>query len=137
MSGKVCAFVKKLNKSPRTEEVLTTAEQLLLWYVADSYNDEAKAAWVGKKAMARDNGLSPRRVNQIVAELVRKEVIWREPRYHENGREQSNWLRFYEFDGEPPHRVKVWEEMHRVRGQLAADRRRERANRASYPQKGT
>src|SRR5579864_3812210 len=103
MSFRALAIIKPMTKSARTGERITTSEKLILWYIGECYNDEQKAAWCGNRAMARDNGISIRRVNEITAELVRKEIIWREPRFHDtSGREMSNWWRFYEIDGEPP-----------------------------------
>jgi hypothetical protein len=134
VSAKALALVKPMTKSARTGEGLTTPEQLLLWYIADCYNDEQKAAWCGNRSLGRDNNLGIRRVNEITAELVRKEIIWREPRYHDvSGREMSNWWRFYELDGEPPQEVKLWEEKHRVRGELRSQKRKKGAG---NPQEG-
>lgn len=135
MSAKAVVSAKAKSVA-RNGERLTTGEQLLLLYIADCYNDEKRAAWCGVPRMARDNGLSHRRIQEIIGELVRKQEIWREPRYHDaTGREMSNWYRFYEFDGEPPTEVLIWEQQNRIRGELAKQRLSGVKNEGGNPQK--
>jgi hypothetical protein len=135
MSHKASAYVKTRVKA-RSGDRLTTAEKLLLWYVADCYNDDQRAAWCSVRSISRDNGLSERRVREILNALVQKQELWREARFQDSGREQSNYWRFWELDGEPPSEVKVYEEKLRVRGEIAAGRANETKRARGFPQDG-
>jgi hypothetical protein len=138
MSGKALNYVKPLTSAPNGES-LTIQEKAILLYLANSHNEEQRATWVGILTIAehmpgqstlvdRKTGeklvsrMSERRVRQIIASLVRKEVLWREPRTGTHGRQHSNFLRFTELDGQPSFQAKVIEQKLQMRGRQAADR---------------
>lgn len=112
-------YVKKLTKAPNGEEV-TLVEKALLYYLADSHREEERAAWPGVPLMASHNGISERRVREILASCVRKRIVWREPRTRENGSLQSNNWRFTVIDGEPPVAVLIDEERRQIKGRADA-----------------
>ncbi|MCU1285906.1 MAG: hypothetical protein JWO13_2256 [Acidobacteriales bacterium] len=119
MSAEALVYVKKLTKAPNGEEV-RPMEKLLLWYIADGHNDEKRAAWHKIATMAGHNNLSSRRVRELLADCIRKGILWREERFREDDSNQSNYWRFAELDGPPTTAAMVAEEKRRIRGEMAA-----------------
>ncbi len=105
MSCKVLRYVRSLTEG-KNGEPIKTAEKAALWYLADAYNDEQRAAWPAVSTIARANNWSHRYAQIVLGECIRKGIIWREPRRRLDGSNRSNCWRFVRFDGEPPLRVK-------------------------------
>jgi hypothetical protein len=135
MSAAALKYVKKLITAPNGE-IVKPIEKNLLWYIADGHNDESNAAWHSVGAIARDNNLSTRRVNEILAECIRKQVIWRQERLRETGSNQSNFWRFTEIDGPAPPEILIYEEKLRIRGEFAAARANGTKRARRFPQNG-
>jgi hypothetical protein len=121
MSLAAMLYVKKLVTAPNGEAV-TLVEKAMLYYLADSHREEERAAWPGVPLMASHNGVSERRVREILASCVRKRIVWREPRTRDNGSLQSNNWRFTVIDGEPPVSVLIDEERRQVKGRADAEK---------------
>jgi hypothetical protein len=133
MSAAALKYVKKLITAPNGE-LVKPIEKNLLWYIADGHNDESNAAWHSVTAIARDNNLSTRRANEILAECIRKQIIWRQERLRDNGSNQSNYWRFTEIDGAPPAEILIYEEKLRIRGEMAAARANGTKRARRFPQ---
>jgi hypothetical protein len=139
MSHAANLYVKKLRQAPNGDAV-TSAEKAILWYLADSHNEEEAAAWPSIPTIALDNNLSVRRVQEILGDCIRKGIVWRDERRTSLGRMTSNYWRFTEIDGAQTFESKVAEEARQMRGQQIAletnAKKRERGEVVSFPQNG-
>ena len=93
MSHVANVYVKKLRVAPNGDAV-TATEKAVLWYLADSHNEEESAAWPSIPTIALDNNLSERRVREILSDCIRKGIVWRDERKRPNGSIASNYWRF-------------------------------------------
>ena len=136
MSHAANLYVEKLRVAPNGDAV-TAAEKAVLWYLADSHNEEA-AAWPSIPIMAFDNNLSERRVREILSDCIRKEIVWRDERLRPNGSIASNYWRFTEIDGAQTVDSKIAEDKRELRGQQVAAqtnaKKRNRAEGLGFPQ---
>lgn len=130
-------YVKKLRTAPNGDPV-TLTEKGVLWYLADSHNEEESAAWPSIPTIAADNNVSERRVREILSECVRKQIVWRDERRRPNGSVASNHWRFTEIDGAQTFESKVAEDARKLRGQEVAaqtnEKKRSRGCRDIFPQ---
>jgi hypothetical protein len=146
MSLKAMYYVKKLRVAPNGDPI-TLGEKCLLWYLADAHNEERyagvsskeerrrikaseaeverNAAWVSIGSIAKDNDISERRVREILAECIRKGIIWRDERLRDTGCNTSNFWRFNAIDGDPSGAALVAEHKRKIRGELAAKKANE------------
>lgn len=136
LSASARDYVKKLNKAP-DGQAITLGEKALLWYLADSYNDDPaiRAAWPAIDTLAKDNGMSAGRVRQILSDLIGKRIVWRDHRPRKDGRSvtthskkgskvfpiKTNLWRFNALDGDPPEEVLEYEKREKARGKLIAE----------------
>lgn len=74
MSWKATAYTKDLRVGVGGEKI-TRSEKLLLFIIADYYNDEQGEAWPSVKALAEDAIMSQQLVKQVRQSLVRKGVL--------------------------------------------------------------
>ncbi|MGO9433255.1 MAG: helix-turn-helix domain-containing protein [Terracidiphilus sp.] len=118
MSFQAINLVKTLTTTPGARR-LTCSEKLLLWYLADCYNDDKRAAWPSIARIARDCNLSERRVQQLLSGLVADGVLWREPRWRGDGSNSSNWWHFNALDGDPTFAAAIHEQTLQIRGEQA------------------
>jgi hypothetical protein len=103
-------YVKKIQEAPRDcmcagkphgNRKITTAEKVVLWYLADCHNESRGCAWPSLATVARYcGGISVRRARQIISSLVCKGVLRRKDRQRENGSTRSNEYFFAEIDSE-------------------------------------
>jgi hypothetical protein len=135
VSSKALGYVKPKSVA-RNGEPLSLGEKLLFMCVADYYSDAQCSAWVGVPRLARENGLSERRVRELMGELIRKQEVWREPRFTDtSGKQTSNHWRISVFDGDPPPEVVKWEEQNRLMGEMLAAKRKAKKS-SDNPQSG-
>jgi hypothetical protein len=128
MSIDALIYLKTLTRAPNGERV-TLPEKAILWWLADGHsykpaednpNGLERAAWYKVSTLAGGNGLSQRRTSEILQSLIRKRVIWREPRSRKDGSDTSNYWRFTVLDGDPTPEAIAAEEKRRLRGEMAA-----------------
>jgi hypothetical protein len=123
MSHAASNYVKKLMQSP-TGDRITVQEKCVLWFIADSHNEEQSAAWPSVPNIAKYSGLSVSRTREIIRSLIDKKIIWRIQRDRDNGSQQSNYWKFTEIDGEPPTSELIAEEKRRLMGRMFRDRKK-------------
>ncbi len=130
MSVDALVYLKTLSRAPNGKRV-TLPEKAILWWLADGHSYKPaednpdgteRAAWYKVSTLAAGNGVSQRRISEILQSLIRKQVIWREPRSRKDGSDTSNYWRFTVLDGDPTPEATVAEEKRRLRGEMAADR---------------
>jgi hypothetical protein len=112
-------YIKDLNVAPNGEPI-DLREKALLWYLANSHNEEKRCAWPSNKKMALANNISKRTVQEILKECVRKGIVWRRETFRDNGSLSSNEWRFTDLDGGPTSEDLIAEEKRRIRGEQMA-----------------
>lgn len=70
---------------------LPPSQKLTLWALANRANKN-NLCWPSMKTLSKDTCLSQATLKRVLAELERKEIISRQPRYDDRGRQISNMI---------------------------------------------
>jgi hypothetical protein len=97
LSWKATAYVKGL-KVAQNDEPVTRSEKLFLFVLADSHNEERKAAWPSVPKIARAALLSERRVREIAAACRLKGIICWDVQVATDGGTDNNLYHFCKLD---------------------------------------
>lgn len=98
MSVRALNYVKPLTHMPKNGTKLRASQKLLLMILADYYNDQERAAWVGTARLAKESLVSKRTAVYILDALVDGGILAEKSRRASNGATLSKYYRFVELD---------------------------------------